>query len=151
MEWTASPPVGLLAFAIGVPLSAVLADRHGRRAMLLAATLGIFVFGLLFAPLFVGGEPARVFIFLALGLFLMGLTYGPLGTALAELFPTAVRYTGASLAFNLGGILGASLAPYLATTLADRYGVASVGGYLCAAALLTLLALLAIRPHRIQD
>ncbi|MDR2187570.1 MAG: MHS family MFS transporter [Azonexus sp.] len=143
--------LAMLAFAIGIPLSARLADRHGRRAMLIAATLAIFVFGLLFTPLFVGGQPLLVFFFLALGLFLMGLTYGPLGTALAELFPTAVRYTGASLAFNLGGILGASLAPYVATTLADRYGIASVGAYLCLAALLTLSALLAIKPGQIHD
>ncbi|MDR2837545.1 MAG: MHS family MFS transporter [Azonexus sp.] len=141
----------MLAFAIGIPLAAALADRYGRRAMLIAATLAIFVFGLLFAPLFVGGQPLLVFLFLALGLFLMGLTYGPLGTALAELFPTPVRYTGTSLTFNLGGILGASLAPYLATTLADRHGIASVGAYLCLAALLTLVALLAIRPRFLHD
>ena len=55
---------------------------------------------------------------MALGLALMGLTYGPLGTALSELFPTAVRYTGSSLTFNLAGIFGASLAPYIATWLA---------------------------------
>ena len=48
----------------------------------------------------------------------MGLTYGPLGTVLSELFPTAVRYTGSSLTFNLAGIFGASLAPYVATWLA---------------------------------
>ena len=81
-----------------------------------------------------------------------GLTYGPLGTALAELFPTAVRYTGASLTFNLAGILGASLAPYIATELAPSYGLASVGYYLSAAAVVTLLAQLLLsrrpQPHR---
>ena len=50
----------------------------------------------------------------------MGLTYGPLGTVLSELFPTAVRYTGSSLTFNLAGIFGASLAPYVATWLATH-------------------------------
>ena len=50
----------------------------------------------------------------------MGLTYGPLGTVLSELFPTAVRYTGSSLTFNLAGIFGASLAPYAATWLATN-------------------------------
>jgi MFS family permease len=80
--------------------------------------------------------------FLSLGLALMGLTYGPLGTALAELFPTSVRYTGASLTFNLAGIFGASLAPYIATWLAKKYGLAAVGFYLSGAGVLTLLALL---------
>ncbi|MFX8848451.1 MFS transporter, partial [Acinetobacter baumannii] len=66
---------------------------------------------------------------------------GPLGTLLSEMFPTAVRYTGSSMTFNFAGILGASLAPYLATTLATRYGLASVGYYLSLAAGISLLAL----------
>jgi len=143
--------VAMLVFAAGIPLSAVIADKRGRRTMLIVATVAILLFGFLFAPMFVKGQPLLVLAFLALGLFLMGLTYGPLGTAMAELFPTAVRYTGASLAFNLAGILGASLAPYFATSLAKDYGIGSVGWYLSAAALLTLLAILAIRPSQIHD
>ena len=83
--------------------------------------------------------------FLSLGMFLMGLTYGPIGTALAEVFPPTVRYTGASLAFTLAGILGASLTPYLATTLATRFGLAYVGYLLAVAAIISLLALLGAR------
>ena len=136
--------VGVLFFAATIPLSAEIADRYGRRPMLIAATLGIIVFGLLFAPLFEDAGALRATVFLSLGLGLMGLTYGPLGTALAELFPTAVRYTGASVAFNLAGILGGSLAPYIATWLAANYGVAYVGYYLAAAGVVTLAALLAL-------
>ena len=139
--------VAMLAFAIGIPLSAIVADRYGRRAMLIVATVAIFGFGFFFDRTFVAGDPMRMLGLLAFGLFLMGLTYGPLGTALAELFPTSVRYTGASLAFNLAGILGASLAPYAATWLAARYGVAYVGYYLAGAAVLSLMALIAIRPR----
>jgi metabolite-proton symporter len=134
--------IGVLFFALTIPLSAVLADRFGRRAMLIAATLGVILFGAAFEPLLGAGGMLRIMLFLALGLGLMGLTYGPLGAALAELFPTAVRYTGASLTFNLAGILGASLAPYVATWLAQRYGVAYVGYYLSAAGLLSLSGLL---------
>jgi len=142
--------LAMLAFAVAIPLSAVIADKRGRRAMLIVATIAILAFGLLFGPMFVKDQPMLVLVFLAVGLFLMGLTYGPLGTAMAELFPTAVRYTGASLAFNLAGILGASLAPYFATSLARDYGIAAVGWYLAGAALLTLLALLAIRPGQVH-
>jgi MFS family permease len=79
----------------------------------------------------------------------MGLTYGPLGTALSELFPTTVRYTGASLTFNLAGIVGASLAPYIATWLATTRGLAWVGYYLSAAGAVSLIAALALaRPAR---
>ena len=105
-------------------------------------TVAIIGFGFVFAPLFGSGNRAGVVVTLSVGLALMGLTYGPLGTALSGLFPTAVRYTGASLTFNLAGIVGASLAPYIATWLATRYGLASVGYYLAAAGIVTLLALL---------
>jgi MFS family permease len=135
--------IAILFFAIGIPLSASLADRFGRRKILLIATAGIFLFGLGFSPIFSTGSWAATDGFLILGLFLMGLTYGPLGTALAEIFPAPVRYTGSSLAFTLAGILGASLTPAIATTLATRYGLPWVGYYLSAAAGLTFLALLA--------
>ncbi len=137
--------VGVLFFAATVPLSAAVAERIGRLPMLMIATLAIVAFGLLFEPLFGAGSSALdVVVFLSAGLACMGLTYGPLGTALAELFPTAVRYTGASVAFNLAGILGGSLAPYIATSLAARYGIAAVGYYLSAAGVLTFAALAAI-------
>jgi MFS family permease len=137
-----------LFFALTIPISALLADRYGSRAVLIGSTLAIILFGLLFAPLFGSGTQAGVLAFLSLGLALMGMTYGPLGTALAALFPTAVRYTGASLAFNLAGILGASLAPYVATWLAGNYGLPSVGYYLAAAGLITAAALFSIGVPR---
>src|SRR5690606_25104632 len=131
--------IGIVCFALTIPVSARLAER-GRRRTLIGVTLAIFVFGLVFAPLFLAGRAGAVGV-LAVGLGLMGLTYGPLGTVLSELFPTAVRYTGSSLTFNFAGIFGASLAPYIATWLARSYGLAFVGHYLSAAAVLTLLGL----------
>ena len=104
---------------------------------MLWVTVAIGVFGLVMAPMFVAGTTGAV-LMMALGLSLMGLTYGPLGTVLSELFPTRVRYTGSSLAFSFAGILGASLAPYIATWLAKTYGLQYVGYYLSAAAVLTL-------------
>ncbi len=136
--------VGVLFFAVTIPLSALIADRRGKRLTLIGATVAIIVFGLAFGPLFGGGGALQVLAVLSIGLACMGLTYGPLGAALAELFPTAVRYTGASLAFNIAGILGGSLAPYIATWLAKTYGIAAVGYYLSAAGVLTLGALLMI-------
>ncbi len=137
--------VGILFFAAGIPLAALHGDRHGTIRTMLWATLAIFVFGLLFKPLFQAAHPWQVLGFLSLGLFLMGLTYGPCGTMLASLYPVQVRYTGASLSFNLAGILGAAPAPYAATWLAGRFGVGAVGGYLCVTALATALALWAIQ------
>ena len=138
--------VGVATFAVMIPVSAKLAER-GRRRVLLAATVAIGLFGLVMAPLFVMGTTGAV-LTLAIGLGLMGLTYGPLGTVLSELFPTPVRYTGSSLTFNLAGIFGASLAPYIATWLANNYGLQFVGYYLTGAAVLTLMGLLATRETK---
>jgi metabolite-proton symporter len=129
-------------FGLTIPVSAVLADRYGRRATMILVTAAIAVFGLTFKPMFGSGDLMTVAVFMALGLGLMGMTYGPLGTLLSEMFPAEVRYTGASLTFNLGGILGASLAPYVATWLATNHGLQYVGYYLSGAALLSLGALL---------
>ena len=138
---------GVVFFGLTIPISAKLADRYGRRTTLLWTTLGICLFGFLFQPMFGSGSIAGVLVFSIIGFSLMGMTYGPLGTALSELFPTAVRYTGASLTFNLGGIVGASLAPYIATELATNYGLASVGYYMTGAGIVTALALIAIREE----
>ncbi len=137
--------ISMLFFGLGIPLSAVLADKYGRNKMLIVATICIMLFGLVFAPLFTTGSLVITALFLSLGMFLMGLTYGPIGTALAGIFPASVRYTGASLAFTLAGILGASLTPALATTLAHKYGLAYVGYYLTLAGFVSLLALLGAR------
>jgi metabolite-proton symporter len=141
--------LGVLAFAATIPLSAWLADRHGALRVLLWASIAIALFGLVFGPLFAASNSGSVLVLLGVGLALMGLTYGPLGTALAGRFPTAVRYTGASLAFNLAGIVGASLAPYLATWLAANHGIAAVGYYLSLAAALSASALVLLMRRRI--
>jgi metabolite-proton symporter len=141
---------GILFFAATIPMSAVLADRHGRRRTLILTTIAIAAFGFVFAPLLSAGTIGAL-VTMAVGLTLMGFTYGPLGTALSELFPTAVRYTGSSLTFNLAGIFGASLAPYAATWLARNYGLQYVGYYLVLAAALTLVGLVGTRETKDDD
>jgi metabolite-proton symporter len=131
----------MIFFAITIPLSAKLAE-HGRRRTLIWVTIAIGAYGFVMAPLLQSGIGGAL-LALILGLSLMGLTYGPLGTVLSEFFPTSVRYTGSSLTFNLAGIFGASLAPYIATWLAKNYGLNYVGYYLALASALTLVGLLA--------
>ena len=140
--------IGVLFLGLMIPISARAADRIGRENMLIIASLGIVAYGFTFESLFVAGDATSVIVFLSLGLGLMGLTYGPLGAALAELFPTAVRYTGASVAFTLAGILGASPAPYVATELGRTYGLHAVGLYLSAVAACAALAFWAIKRRR---
>jgi len=134
----------VLFFAFFIPVSAVVADKIGRRKMLIIATAAIAVFGFWFSYFLNSGNTVMVTFFLCAGMALMGFTYGPLGTFLSELFPTTVRYSGASLTFNMAGILGAAFAPMIAIWLASSYSLTYVGFYLTFAACISLFALLAI-------
>lgn len=142
--------IAILFLAIGIPISSKLADKIGTFQTLIIATILILLFGLTFKPFFEAGNLPLTTIFLSIGLLLMGFTYGPLGTALSEIFPTAVRYSGASLSFTFAGILGASLAPYIATSLATSYGLEYVGYYLSGAAVISLIAFLLLKKANDQ-
>lgn len=134
----------VLFFAAFIPVSAIVADKIGRRKMLIYTTIAIAIFGFSFSHFLNSGSIGKVTFFLCLGMSLMGFIYGPLGTFLSELFPTTVRYSGASLTFNMAGILGAAFAPMIAIWLATTYGISYVGLYLTAAALISLVSLLVI-------
>ncbi len=140
--------IAILFMAIATPLAASAGDRYGRRPVLIAAGVAALLSGFLFAPAMQSGSPLLITLFLSLELFIMGATYAPMGALLPELFPTSVRYTGAGAAYNLGGILGASLAPYIAQKLVLHGGLAWVGGYISAAAAVSVLAVLAMRETR---
>jgi metabolite-proton symporter len=143
--------VAILFMALAIPLSAWLADRFGRRPVMAAGCLLAAASGFLMEPLMAGADELRITTFLTLELFLMGLIFSPMGAFLPELFPTAVRYTGASIAYNLGGIVGASFAPYLAQRLVMAGGLSWVGGYVTVAALVSLLAISQIRETKDVD
>jgi metabolite-proton symporter len=149
------PRVGLLIMlcgaivfmAVATPVSAALADRLGRRPVLLASAVAAVGVGLAMPALLAQGT-VGVFVFLSLALGVMGLTFAPLGALLPELFPTQLRYTGAASTYNLGGILGASFAPSLAQVLEANGGIAWVGYYIAAAALISFVAILTMRETR---
>ena len=140
--------VGVVFFGIFTLLSGPVADSVGRRKLLIWITVGIGVFGLLFNvfllpqldPKFTG---ALTQAFLVFGFMLMGATFGPMGALLPELFPTNVRYTGSAVSYNVSSILGAALAPIVATALWAAAGGSPwlVGVYLTGSAVLTLIAL----------
>jgi metabolite-proton symporter len=140
----------VLFFAGFIPVSALIADKIGRRKMLLYASIAIAIFGLFFSFFLNSGNMTLVTFFLCLGMALMGFTYGPMGTFLSELFPTKVRYSGASLTFNLAGIIGAAFAPMIAIWIATNYGLAFVGYYLSAAAVISVISLLLISKKEHQ-
>jgi metabolite-proton symporter len=140
--------VAVIFMAIATPLSAIAGDRYGRRPVLLVAGSAALLSGFLLEPMLGSGSLWQITVFLSIELFLMGATFAPMGALLPELFPTQVRYTGAGAAYNLGGILGASLAPYIAQQLVLRGGLKWVGGYVSVAATISLLAVWMMRETR---
>lgn len=140
-----------LSFAAFIPISAILAEKFGRRSTSVAVCIAAALFGLVFSRMLESGSTPVVFLFLCTGLAIMGLTYDPIGTVLSEIFPISVRYTGSALTFNLAGIFGASFAPLIATKLATSYGLYAVGYYLTAASILSMLAFLALRETKNDD
>jgi MFS family permease len=137
----------ILFMAVGIVLSGIWSDRASPRAVLIFGCVLTMFSGLALAPLLGSDNLAGVAIFLALALTAMGFVYGPLGAWLPALFPPRVRYTGASAAFNVGGILGGGLTPLVAKALADQGGLWPVGAYLAGAGVVSLVALLALRDR----
>ena len=82
-----------------------------------------------------------LFWFLIIGMGLIGMGYGPLSSFLPELFPTHVRYSGASLTYNIAGLFGASVAAIIALPLNANYGLKGVGNYLILTSVLSLIGL----------
>jgi metabolite-proton symporter len=140
--------VAIVFMAAVTPFVAHAGDRYGRRPVLLLAGTLALLSGFLLHPALESGSPLLITGFLALELLLMGAIFAPMGALLPELFPAEVRYTGAGAAYNLGGILGASFAPYIAQRLVEQGGLAWVGGYVSVAAGISLLAVLAIGETR---
>lgn len=139
--------ISVLFFGAFIPLSAKISDSKGNTYSLLIGSVGICVLGLFLGSLLQAGSFTTV-LALSLGMALMGLCFGPLGSLMASLFPTEVRYTGASLSFNLSAIVGASFAPYIATWLATNHGLPYVGYYLSGMASISVMALLAVKKYK---
>jgi MFS family permease len=135
-----------LFLALGIVLAAIGSDRGSPRRMLIWGAAATVVLGLVFGPALAGGSLALVFTTLAGGLLVMGFVYGPLGGWMPNLFPVTVRYTGMSVAFNVGGILGGAVAPIAAQMLSAAGGISLVGLFLSVAGLVTLLGVTVGRP-----
>ena len=140
--------MAIVFMAVATPLSAWASDRYGRKRVLLIASSLAMLSGFALEPMFNSNSPLLLTVFLSLELLLMGATFAPMGALLPELFPSELRYTGAGTAYNLGGILGASFAPYIAQRLVTEGGLAWVGGYVSLAAAISFCAVLMIQETR---
>lgn len=137
--------IAILFMAIGIIWAGYWSDASNPRRVLMWGCVLTILAGFALAPLMGAGSLLLIGAFLSLTLLLMGFVYGPLGAWLPGLFPARVRYTGASVAFNVGGILGGGLTPIIAEQLVSAGGLSYVGYYLSAAAALSFIGLLAQR------
>jgi MFS family permease len=135
----------ILFMAAGIVFAGYRSDASSAQRVLSRGCGATILIGFLFGPSLASGSWLIIFLGLAAALFVMGLVYGPLGSWLTELFPVHVRYTGASVAFNAGGILGGAMAPIVAQALAEWQGTPVVGLYLALAGLVSWLGLLMVR------
>jgi MFS family permease len=140
----------ILFMAAGIAVAGYYADRTSGTHVLARGAIVTVPVGLTMATLLVPGSFGSVFLWLAFALFTMGFVYGPLGGWLPSLFPARVRYTGVSVTFNLGGILGGGLTPFVASWLQQRGGMDAVGFYLAGAGLLSLVGLWAVSRRGAQ-
>ncbi len=137
--------VAVLFMTLSTPISAKLSDKFGRRPVLMFSAFCAVLAGFALNPLLASGSLLQITLFLSLALFLMGATFAPMGAFLPEQFPVAVRYTGAGLAYQLGGILGASFAPSVSQLLVNDGGLIWVGYYVSGMAAISFIAVWCMR------
>jgi metabolite-proton symporter len=147
--------IGAAVQFFAIPLFARLSDRIGRRPVYAFGGLGLAAWSFAMFPLLGSGSNAEIYLALVVGLVLHGAMYGPQAAMIAELFPTRIRYSGASIAYQLTSIVAGSLAPIIALALYQRYDsalpVAIYVGVACAISGLTALLARETRGVELAD
>ncbi|MET0180824.1 MAG: MFS transporter [Novosphingobium sp.] len=136
-----------LFYAGAIILAGIHADRTSPGRTLLVAAIGVGLIGLGFGPALHSGSLALATLGLCATMFALGLANGPLGSWLSSLFPVGVRYSGVSLAFNIGGIVGGALTPLVAQAMSARGAGAGAGLLLTVAAILSLVGVASVRDR----
>ena len=144
--------ISVAVMGVCVPVFASLSDRVGRRRLCLAAAVlaGLWAFPLFW--LFDTGSPALVALAFSVGLVVFAMLYGPMGAFLPELYGTRLRYSGAAVSYNLGGVFGGALAPLISTQLLTATGASwSVSLYVLAMAAATFVCVFFLSETRLTD
>ncbi len=142
--------VGLMG--VGVPIFAVLSDKMGRRRLCLGAAVlaGLWAFPLFW--LFNTGRPVLIALGFSVGMIIFAMLYGPMGAFLPELYGTRLRYSGAAVSYNLGGVLGGALAPIIATQLLASTGASwAISVYILAMAVVTFVSVFLLSETYLTD
>jgi MFS family permease len=141
--------IGAAVQFFAIPLAARLSDRIGRRPVYAFGAFGLAAWSFALFPLLASGNPAGIVLGLVVGLVLHGTMYGPQAAMIAELFPTRIRYSGASIAYQMTAIFAGSLAPIIAVWLYRAYGSAiPVAIYVAASCAISGVAALLARETK---
>jgi MFS family permease len=135
----------LLASALQVPAqfwASAYSDRHGRRGIFMLGAVLTGVWGFALFPLVDTGNFWLIVLGITGGLVFLGMMYGPQAAFFTELFSTEVRYSGASLGYQIGAILGGAFAPTIATILWTEYDIVWVSAYIALASVLALISVM---------
>lgn len=154
-----SKSVGLNAVLIAsavhlvtIPVWGHLSDRFGRRAIYLIGAVGIGVWIFVFFPMLDTKDPVLITVAATVGLVLHGAMYGPQAAFFSELFGTRVRYSGASVGYQLASIAAGALAPLIATALLKAYGTSfPISIYVVITCVITVIAILLAKETRGAD
>ncbi|WP_395613356.1 MFS transporter [Allosphingosinicella sp.] len=141
--------IGAAVQFVAIPLFGHLSDRIGRRWVYAFGALGLAGWSFAMFPLLGSGSNGAIILALVVGLVLHGAMYGPQAAMIAELFPTRIRYSGASIAYQLTAIFAGSLAPIVAVWLYKEYGSAlPVAIYVAVACLISGVSALLARETK---
>jgi metabolite-proton symporter len=144
--------IGSAVHFVSIPLWGALSDRLGRRPVYLFGAVGTGVWAFAFFTLLDSRDSAVIVLAVTVGLLFHGAMYGPQAAFFAELFGTGVRYSGASVGYQLASIVAGSLAPIIATALLREYGTSfPISVYVAITAAITVVAVLAARETRGRD
>ena len=136
---------------MAVPTIGALSDRVGRRPLYLAGAVGVGVWTFVFFDLLDTGSPTKILLAVVVGLLFHSLMYAPQAAFFSELFGTSVRYTGASVGYQLASIFAGALAPIIALKLlgdVDDGNTTAVGIYVAIASVITVISVLVAQETR---
>lgn len=144
--------VGAFAMIPGILGSCVISDRYGRRGILMASASLLALWSFAIFPLINTGSLPLIAIAIGVGQLLNGMIFGPLAALFSEMFSTSVRYSGASLGYQLGTLLGGAVAPLIATALLVRFGTwLPIAIYMASMCIITLISVFLLREtHRVD-
>jgi metabolite-proton symporter len=133
--------VGAVAMIPALLISAAWSDRHGRRGIYIAGAALLAAWSFAIFPLLDSGSFVLICVAIAVGQMLVAMMYGPQAAFLTELFSTSVRYSGASLGYQLGAIIGGGFAPIIATALLAKYQhTVGISIYMAIACIITIIS-----------